>query len=227
MDLLQIREDEIFRTLNKIAKYKFALIGGYSANAYTLPRFSVDCDIVVENKNDLEKIGEELIKSGYRKEKSGSHLSYYGEFFRYEKEIRHNFNVSVDILFSKILDRQTNSTFDAAWVFKNSKIMQVKGKTIPIELKLRVINIDALIAMKIISCRITDIRDVFMLMPKAENAEWIKQEVISRCDFQNRFSKIKEKVASKQFKDNLQGVYGHIDDALFEKHKKAVLSLNA
>ena len=40
----QIREDEIFKTLKKILKYKFVLIGGYAVNAYTLPRFSIDCD---------------------------------------------------------------------------------------------------------------------------------------------------------------------------------------
>ncbi len=135
--------------------------------------------------------------------------------------------VSVDILFDKILDRQTNSTFDAAWVFENSKIMEIKGKTIPTKLKLRVINVDSLIVMKMISCRITDIRDVFMLMPKAENVDWIKQEVTNRYNFQNRFSKIKDKITSRQFKDNLQGVYGHIDNTLFEKHKKAFLELKS
>ncbi|MEK6943292.1 MAG: nucleotidyl transferase AbiEii/AbiGii toxin family protein [Nanoarchaeota archaeon] len=226
MDLLQLREKEIFEALKGIIKCKFTVIGGYSVNAYTLPRFSVDCDIVVEDKDELKKIEKNLASLGYEKGNWRNNLAYHGEFIRYEKELQPNFKVSMDILFNKIIDRQTNSAFDASWVFKNSKIRQVKGKTIPAGLRLRVINIDALIAMKIISCRITDIRDVFMLMPKAGNIEWIKQEVMSRCDFQNRFSKIKDKVSSGQFKDNLQGIYGRIDNALFEKHKKSVLSLN-
>ena len=223
--MLQLREEEILNTLKKNLDYKFVLIGGYSVNAYTLPRFSVDCDIVVKDKIELKKIEKELIRLGYKKEKTDSHLSYHGEFFRYEKELQANFKVSVDILFGKILDRQTNSTFDADWVFENSKIMELKGKTIPTKLKLRVINIDSLIAMKMVSCRNTDIRDVFMLMPKAKDVGWIKQEVTKRYNFQNRFNKIKDKITSKQFKDNLQGVYGHVDNLLFEKHKKAVLGL--
>lgn len=226
MGLLQLREEEIFKTLSKILKYKFVLIGGYSVNAYTLPRFSVDCDIVVKDKFELKKIEKELIKLGYKREKIASHLSYHGEFIRYEKEIQTNFEVSVDILFDKILDRQTNSTFYADWVFENSKIREIKGKTITNKLKLRVINIDSLIVMKMISARNTDIRDVFMLIPKAETIGWIKQEVSKRYDFQNRFNKINDKITSKQFKDNLQGVYGHIDNALFEKHKKSFLELN-
>ena len=223
MVLLQLREEEILKTLSKILKYEFVLIGGYSVNAYTLPRFSVDCDIVVKNKAELRKIEKELIKFGYTKAKPDSHLSYHGNFFRYEKEIKPNFKVSVDILLDKILDRQTNSTFDANWAFENSKIIQIKGKTVQKKLKLRVIIIDALIVMKIVSCRNTDIRDVFMLMPKAYNPKWIKQEVGRRFDFNKRYSKINGKITSKQFKDNLQGVYGHIDNDLFEKHKKAFL----
>ncbi|MBI4452589.1 hypothetical protein HY637_04110 [Candidatus Woesearchaeota archaeon] len=55
MELLQLREKEIFDTLKKIKNQKFALIGGYAVNAYALPRFSVDCDIVTENKAETEK----------------------------------------------------------------------------------------------------------------------------------------------------------------------------
>ncbi len=225
MDPLQLREEEIFSTLKEILEYTFVLIGGYSVNAYTLPRFSVDCDIVVKDRTELNKIEKELKKSGYKKEKTSSHRSYHGNFLRYEKEIQTNFSVSVDILFDKILDGQTNATFDADWVFENSKIKEVKGKTIQAKLKLRVINADSLIVMKMICARSSDIRDVFMLMPKAENVEWIKQEVTKRYNFQDRFSKIKDKITSKQFKDDLQGVYGHIDNSLFEKHKKSFLDL--
>jgi len=49
MELLQIREKEIFETLKKIKKSEFVVIGGYAVNAYTLPRFSVDCDIVIKD----------------------------------------------------------------------------------------------------------------------------------------------------------------------------------
>ena len=50
MDLLQIREKEIFETLKTISEFNFVLIGGYAVNAYALPRFSVDCDIVLRDK---------------------------------------------------------------------------------------------------------------------------------------------------------------------------------
>ena len=51
---LQVREQEIFETLRKLRNCNFVIIGGYAVNAYTLPRFSVDCDLVV--KDDVEKV---------------------------------------------------------------------------------------------------------------------------------------------------------------------------
>ena len=42
-------------------------------------------------------------------------------FKRYIKEISKDFAVSLDILIGEVLDRQTNATFSADWIFENSK----------------------------------------------------------------------------------------------------------
>lgn len=223
MDQLQLREKEIFDTLRKIRKYKFLVIGGYAVNAYALPRFSVDCDIVLANDIEAKRIGKELKKFGYKKEEVNKIEHYYEEFVRYEKEIQKNFRVSIDILIGNVFDRNTKASFSAKWAFENSTIRLMKGKTIAEQLKIRVINPDALIVMKFISCRAADIRDVFMLMPQAKDINWIKNEISNRYDFKDRFEKIRDKITSAQFKNNLQGVYGYIDNTVFEKHKKAVL----
>ncbi|MBI2124355.1 hypothetical protein HYT92_01050 [Candidatus Pacearchaeota archaeon] len=167
MDMLQLREKEIFETLKKIKNCSFVLIGGYAANAYTLPRFSVDCDLVVEDKAEAAKIGKRLVKINYARATDTDLVQYHEEFLKYEKIIMKNFKVSVDILIANVSDRLTKGIFSAEWVFKNSAVRALKGKTIQEQLKLRIINIDALLAMKIVSCRNADIRDVFMLMPQA------------------------------------------------------------
>ena len=225
MGMLQLREKEIFETLKQLKKFKFVIIGGYSVNAYTLPRFSVDCDIVVKDKNELKDIEEVLEKIGYKKEDNKNKSLYYGNFSRYEKDLGNGFKVSMDILIKEVLDRQTQATFSSDWIFENSNIKLLKGKTIDEELKLQIINLDALMVMKMISCRITDIRDVFMLALHIKDKNWIKQEVSKRYDFSNRISKIKEKINSRQFKDGLQGVYGMVDNKIFERSKKAILDL--
>ena len=94
MEQLQFREKEIFETLKKIKKRKFVVIGGYAVNVYTLPRFSVDCDIVIKDRNELGKIEEDLFSLGYEKIKNYSdEVPYEGNFERYEKELGQNFKL--------------------------------------------------------------------------------------------------------------------------------------
>lgn len=81
-----------------------------------------------------------------------------------------------------------------------------------------------MLVMKMISARATDIRDVFMMIPQANDNEWIRSEVALRCDLKGRIKLILDKVNSMQFKDGLAGVYGRIDEKLFEKHRKALLA---
>jgi len=224
--MLQLREKEIFETLKNLNKFKFVIIGGYAVNAYTLPRFSVDCDIVIKNKEELKEIEKTLVNLDYVKEENNKDkTSYYGDFLRLEKDLGDNIKVSIDILIKEVLDRQTNTTFSADWVFDNSEIRKLRGKTIIEELKLRIINLDALFVLKFVSCRLTDIRDIFMLAPNIKNKEWIKEEISKKYDFDKLFFKVEEKITSKQFKDSLQGVYGIVDDKVFKKHKKAILGL--
>ena len=223
-DLLSLREEEIFKTLKELRDSDFVIIGGYAVNSYALPRFSVDCDITIKDENELRKIEKILLKIGYKKERPPKEAQYFGSFSRYEKKLDSNFAVSMDVLIGSVTDRMTRAVFAADWVFENSSMKILKGKTIAEELKMRIINIDALLAMKMVSCRATDIRDVFMIFPKAQNKEWIKSEIQARHDFRNRISRIIEKISSKHFKDGLSGVYGYFDQKIFEKYRNAILS---
>ena len=226
MEKLQLREKEIFETLKKINKFRFVIIGGYAVNPYTLPRFSVDCDIVLENPNETNKLIEELKKNNYTKQNINKlDLPYHGDFLRYEKNIGNDINASFDILIGSVYDRETKVSFDAEWIFNNSSLILLKGKTIDERLKVRIININALIVMKFISCRESDIRDLFMLTAKCNNLKWIKDEISKKYNFNERFTKIKNKISSIEFRDNLQGVYGKVDDKTFERYKKELLKI--
>ncbi|MBI2148027.1 hypothetical protein HYU19_06190 [Candidatus Woesearchaeota archaeon] len=224
-DPLALRELEIFQALQLLEEYDLVVIGGYAVNAYALPRFSVDCDIVVRDKKQANAIEHDLLKNGYKKENPLQGELYAGSFFRYEKQLENEFIVSIDLLFGKVTDRLTGVIFSADWIFENSKVRQLKGKTITKQLNVRIINIDALIVMKAISCRATDIRDVFMLFPAAQEKEWIRSEISKHYDLKDRVSKILAKVTSKQFRDGLSGVYGYVDSKTFDRHMKAVMSL--
>ncbi|MBI2575772.1 hypothetical protein HYV84_01040 [Candidatus Woesearchaeota archaeon] len=45
------------------------------------------------------------------------------------------------------------------------------------------------------------------------------------CNPKARISRIMEKISSRHFQDGLSGVYGKVDEKIFEKHKRAILDL--
>ncbi|HVC58533.1 MAG TPA: hypothetical protein VND15_03610 [Candidatus Acidoferrales bacterium] len=226
MDPLQLREHEIFETLKRLKGLDFVIIGGYAVNAYTLPRFSVDCDVVVEDADGADRIGTVLLACGYGKE-SLAKGSSFANFARYEKSIGAPFKVSFDLLIGEVLDRQSKAAISADWIFRNSRTMVLRGKTITEKLEARIINLDALFVMKMISCRSTDIRDLFMMATAMGDTGWIRAEVSSRYDFGERLKKLVGAITSKKFRDGLQGVYGFIDDKTFQKSVDAIESLGS
>ncbi len=223
---LEIREKEIFKALKELINLNFVIIGGYAVNSYTLPRFSVDCDIVVKDEKESEKVAKILKKLDYTQEaKSNADTQYHGEFIRFEKSIEKDFKVSFDILIGKVLDRQTGAHPSAEWIFDNSSMRVLKGKTFKEKIEAKIPSAEALAVMKFISCRNTDIRDIFMLITHINDFKFIKDEVSERTDFEKQFKTLKDKVYSKGFKDNLQGVFGFVPEDIFEKHKKIILKL--
>lgn len=223
---LEKREKEIFKTLKKINSITFVVIGGYAVNVYALPRFSVDCDIVVRGDKDALKIGKILINLGYSKEeKSKVKTPYHSEFIRYEKTIDIEFKVSFDILIGKVVDRQTGVVISAEWIFYNSSEKELRGKVVVDKINVMVPNVEALVVMKLLSCRSTDVRDIFMMIDKVTDNDFITKEVSERIDFSKKFNKLKDKIISKDFKNNLQGVFGFVQETAFEKNKELILKL--
>ncbi len=226
MYALERREREIFKTLKKIKEATFVVIGGYAVNVYALPRFSIDCDIVVKNAKEANKIEKMLSLLGYSKgEESKVKTPYHGEFIRYEKTLEKEFKVSFDIIIGTVVDRQTGAVLSADWVFEHSSKKELRGKVVADKIDVRVPHVEALIVMKLLSCRNTDMRDIFMMIDKVQNKDIIRKEVSERTDFNKQFKKLKEKITSKEFKNNLQGVFGLVQEKTFEKNKEKVLAL--
>ena len=228
LELFSLREKEIFDTLKRLDGIDFVVIGGYAVNAYTLPRFSVDCDFVVRDRAELAKIESIVKELGYIKEDHTKlNLPYHKNFVRYEKTIKKDFLVSLDILIGEVMDRKTGASFSADWIFSHSSRKLLRGKTILENIEIIVPDLYAIVAMKWVSCRINDIRDVFMVMPEVKNFKNLKEEINQKTNFKEKFERIKKEISSDKFRNSLQGVFGYVDDKVFEKHKKAVLEFGA
>lgn len=163
------RENEILRTLETIYPKgnKFTLIGGYAVDAYSpLPRYSVDCDMVVP-KTELEALGGVLKELGYADNGAQWRDELTGlETRKFVKAVGAE-SVSVDMLIDGVRCRQTEAVWKEQEVRGSSKDLRVVGVNRAVLSK--VASKELLIAMKLHSGRGTDLRDVVMI---SESADW-------------------------------------------------------
>ncbi len=219
--IFEEREKFVFSLLKEI-KADFVVIGGYAVNAFTLPRFSVDCDIVVKNNKNLLAVKKFFELKGF-KEKAFGETAYKGKFLclSAEKPVK----VTFDVLAENVEDRITGTIFTANQIFSHSKKRIIYGKGSPIKIKTRVVNPEMLFIMKCISSRKTDVRDVFMLASTKLDKKKIKEISEETPIPKESIQKILEKITSEGFKNALQGVYGMLPEEQFQKTKNKLKEL--
>ncbi len=207
---MQDREKIVLDTLEKVPKDNVVLIGGYAVNAYVPPRFSIDCDLVV--LGGVERVEKALKEDGFSKTESGD--VPYGNYARYEKN-----GASFDLLVNSVLDRETGIAFDAEMFEEHSKKRNAVGRATPVRIEMIIADPELLFAMKFVTGRRQDVRDLFML--SAENLDWklvtgIIEEKCGRPLIKKRTDMIKRSIRLKTYRDSLQGPYGRLPDERFE-----------
>ena len=218
------REKFIFALLRKLeSKAEFVVIGGYAINAYTLPRFSVDCDIVIRDRKAMRSVKIFLESKGFTEKAKGTVPAYKGEFLSLatKKPVATTF----DILAGVVEDRITGTLFPAELIFEHSANRAIFGKGSPVRIDTRVADAEMLFVMKAVSSRKSDIRDVFMLASTKLDRGKILQITKEVPIPAESIEKIVLKVNSKGFRDALQGVFGMLPEKQFETSKKKLLAL--
>ncbi len=196
------REQEIMRLLTLLLdeNLDFIVVGGYAISTYK-KRFSIDLDLIVQEK-DLEKFEKLLKKEGYSLHYEKSIALLYGENFkRYEKKMK-NLPVDVDLLINGLVSRTTDATWSFDYVKKNS----IKRRLANLEFLMP--TKELLIAMKLHSGRLSDIRDIVALMPC--NEKELEKHLI-KGDFDKLMNSIKKQAAfldKPQFDDSFKGIFG-------------------
>jgi len=171
---LTAREAEIIRLLKILSSQagKFVVVGGYAVNALASHRFSVDCDLVIAEK-DLKLFESILKKEGYKRRKTRKQLEriYGGKTREYIKLIGGR-RVSVDLFVNSIVCRQTGGEWSYELIKPNSfesNVIGLSDSAVSLVPKR-----ELLMATKIHSGRAADLRDLIML---SEEANW---EVVAK-----------------------------------------------
>ncbi len=201
-ETILLRENEILRLLNKVKELKilYIVVGGYAV-ATIMKRFSVDLDLVMreEDKNIVEEM---LKKEGYAIAYSKEISTTYGEnFIRYEKKID-NLPISVDLMINGLVSRTTGASWSFSFIKEKSEIRNLDSISLPVPIK------ELLIAMKIHSGRISDVKDIVALSEK------INENLILEYSIRGKIEEVKKitkkslsYLKSKNFKDSFQGVF--------------------
>jgi hypothetical protein len=219
--MIQNGERIVLETLENILKQNVVLIGGYAVNAYVPPRFSIDCDLVV--LGGMKKLESLLKNRGFVKTEAGDVL--YGNYVRYVREPE---KVSFDLLVGSVLDRETGIVFQGELFRKHCRERVTVGRASPIRITMKIADPELLFAMKFVTGRRQDIRDIFMLAGKNMNLTEISAIISEKCKAElidKRSRSTKRNIQSKSFRDSLHGPYGKIPKERFELCKRNLMKI--
>ena len=202
MEKLIKKENDIFEILQKFTdeKLEFIVVGGYAVSSFK-HRFSVDADIVIQNK-DVEKFETILKKQGFKQTISKELENIYSsKFMRYDKN-----TASIDIMIDALASRKTDASFSYDLLLKNSSKRKIIG--IEKEVDAMVPSREMLIITKIHSGRLTDFRDIAALA-KDSDLDLIKRMLFvgNMADLNKHLKELNRVVNDPKFKDSFKGVF--------------------
>jgi len=196
------REREVLRLIElfKENNLKFIVVGGYAVSTYK-KRFSIDLDAIILEE-DFLKFEKLLLSEGYSLDYEKEIALLYGENFKRFTKKMNNLPVDVDLLINGLVSRTTDSTWSFESVNKNS----VKRKVDDIDFLTPIKEL--LISMKMHSGRLSDTRDIVVLMPCDKDK---LKKFLLRGNLNNLKNSIKKQLSfleKPQFDDSFKGIFG-------------------
>lgn len=196
------REKEVLRLIELLQenKFKFIVVGGYAISTYK-KRFSVDLDIVIKDE-DLLRFEELLSKQDFSMSYEKEIAVLYGENFKRFRKKMNNLPVDVDLLINGLVSRTTNAVWSFELIVKNSQKRKLDDLEFLVPIR------ELLISMKIHSGRLSDARDIVVLLPC--NKDKLKEFLL-----RGNITKLKEIIKKQlsfieksQFDDSFKGIFG-------------------
>jgi len=159
---LEAREKECFQFLNEVPSNRgYVLIGGYAVSSFQFPRYSVDLDITLP-QGELAYFRELAQKLGFKLESEHNiEQTYDGKAVVYGKQV--GVRVGLDLLVNSVYSRQTKFAYPFQYLFKNSEVREIRGRSLDAKARARVASREMLLALKANPMRDQDMRDILAL----------------------------------------------------------------
>ena len=159
---LENRERECFQFLQEIPmERRYVLIGGYAVSSFQFPRYSVDLDIVIPQRELRFFQGLARRKRFKFKKEYEADKVHHARSIVYYKDI--GVKVGLDLMVNAVYSRQTRFAYPFKLLFKHSEVREVRGRSLDARAKARVAHREMLLALKMSSARSQDMRDILAL----------------------------------------------------------------
>jgi len=152
-------------------------------------------------------------------EKSDIDKIYSGKFKKFVKKV--DLLVSVDLLINSVKSRQTGVSYPFEYLYKNSEIREVSGWHPESKTRVRVINREMLIALKMNSMRLTDKRDIIVLCYKIPDVDNTVKH-LSRCStetIKEHINELASLIEDPKYTDSIKGVFS-ISENIYKRGVK-------
>lgn len=198
------REDELLTTLQTItdAELPYVLVGGWAVTAFN-QRFSTDVDLVIP-ESALAEYDSFLADHDYeRANEYETSALYEGRFIQYTKDVGNP--VSIELMVNALRCRQTDAEWSYRYLDQQSQPATV-GQTLTVET--RIPEQELLVAIKLHSGRLTDVRDV---VAAATDADFDRVEThLHRGDpaaLNSQLEHMVEQLTDESFADAFKGEF--------------------
>jgi len=195
---LETRERECFQFLNRLPMERdYVLIGGYAVSSFHFPRYSVDLDIAVDEE-DTSFFRELAASLGFTPVPSKDEVEpmYRGRSEKFVKDI--GVKVGIDLYINSVQSRDTGCAYSFQYLFANSEMREIRGRSLEARTSARVADKEMLIALKAQPMRPQDMGDIIALCYDRPN----KSDVITHL----------RKCPGKKILDNLGKLQAYIDN---------------
>lgn len=202
------RETELLTTLQAItdAELPYVLVGGWAVTAFS-QRFSTDVDLVVPASAEEEY---DAVLADHEYERTSEYdtsARYDGRFIQYSKDVGNP--VNFDLLVNALRCRQTDAEWSYRYLDQHAHSASV-GRTVTVDT--RIPERELLLAIKLHSGRLTDVRDV---VAAATDADFDRVEThLHRGDLAalaTQLGGIVEQLNDASFADSFKGEFQEND----------------
>ena len=211
------REGACFALLRALEGQEAVLVGGYAVSAYGPPRFSLDLDFVAP-ASAVPGIREILKAAGLVRVREwtggGAFAGRAERWSRGEEALP----LSVDLLVDGISDRVSGASHPYASIRRGALRRTVRGLSPSSEAQARVAAPEVLVALKLESARLVDLRDLAVLAGADVDAERVARLLrgVRRDVLLDHLDALAAALGRRDFQDSLKGVY-MLDERAFRR----------